>query len=436
MRNTISIHVSDLHTIRCNILQLAKEFNSCIILDSHVEKLPNRLPAQYINYQLLAGLSIYDSVIGNANGSFEKIRIFQQQFNDWYFLHLTFDLMEDTHGIKPKFSSHVVFPSFHIFRPQFVIEVKNDILTVHYLYGDEQIARSLITEIQKPRIKHIKKETINLNKFKTIEKPEYNKQIKILQQHIARGDIYEVNYCINFYYENIKINPYYIYLKLSEQSPAPFSVFYKLNNQYLISASPERFLRKNGNQILSQPIKGTASRGKNRSDDENRKNSLLSNPKEIAENVMITDLVRNDLTRCAQIGSVEVKELCGLYSFKHVHQLISTISCSLSDSYHFVDAIKYAFPMGSMTGAPKYKALQLINETECFARGLFSGSVGYIDPNQNFDLNVVIRSILYNEPTRYVSIPAGSAITAAANADDEYNECCLKSKALIDLLIS
>ncbi len=225
-----------------------------------------------------------------------------------------------------------------------------------------------------------------------------------------------------------------VFCKLYQKTKAPFSCFVKCNDSYLMCASPERFLKKDNNKLTSQPIKGTIKRGENLAEDLLLKKLLLHNIKEQSENAMIVDLVRNDLSRLAKKASVNVEELFGIYTFETLHQMISTISCELKENINFDDILKATFPMGSMTGAPKIRAMQLIEQYEEINRGIYSGSVGCILPNGNFDLNVVIRSIQYNAANRYLSIMVGSAITDMCNAEDEYNECLLKAQALLETL--
>jgi para-aminobenzoate synthetase component I len=245
----------------------------------------------------------------------------------------------------------------------------------------------------------------------SMDKEEYIEKVMKIKWHIQRGDIYEMNFCMDFFAENISVNPVQLASRLFEQSPAPFSAYYRFDDRHLFCASPERYLRRKGDHIISH---------------------LLNDEKEKSENVMITDLVRNDLSRIATRGSVNVEELFGIYSFRHVHQMISTVSCRQNENTGIADILKATFPMGSMTGAPKVKAMELIEKYEKFRRGLFSGTVGYISPSGDFDFNVVIRSIFFNETIRYISISAGSAITGYCNPENEYEECCLKAKALID----
>lgn len=274
-----------------------------------------------------------------------------------------------------------------------------------------------------------------LSTIKTREsKSSYIEKVNALKQHIQQGNIYEVNFCMEFYAESILINPYVLFEKLMKISPMPFSCFIKYYDKYLICASPERFLKKNGNYIQSQPIKGTIKRGITLDEDLQLKEQLKNNEKERSENVMIVDLVRNDLSRIAEKGSVKVEELFGIYSFPQWHQMISTVSCQVKPDFSFVDILKATFPMGSMTGAPKISAMKLIEKYESTKRGMYSGSVGIMLPNSDFDLNVVIRSIQYNANTGYLSFMVGSAITINSDAEKEYDECLLKAKAILNVL--
>jgi len=263
---------------------------------------------------------------------------------------------------------------------------------------------------------------------------EYLKKIKLIKAHIKMGDIYEMNYCQEFFSENTELNTEALFYSLNKKMKAPFSSFLHFEDKYLLCFSPERFLRKENQHILSQPIKGTRKRNENKEVDSQQKKELSLSEKDKSENVMITDLVRNDLSKHAKKATVKVEELFGVYSFSQVHQMITSISAELESNCHFVDAIKGAFPMGSMTGAPKRKAMELIEKFECTKRGLFSGSVGYITPNADFDFNVVIRSILFNARKKYFSVMAGGAITIRSVAEEEYDESLIKVKAILEIL--
>jgi para-aminobenzoate synthetase component 1 len=209
-----------------------------------------------------------------------------------------------------------------------------------------------------------------------------------------------------------------------------------MNDKYLVCSSPERFVQKKGPLVISQPIKGTIKREEDHAADILSRQALQQNSKERAENVMVVDLVRNDLSHTATAGSVKVTELFGIYSFAHVHHMISTVTAIPEPNLPFTAIIRQAFPMGSMTGAPKLRVLQLIEQYEQSRRGLFSGALGYITPEGDFDFNVVIRSILYNEETGYLSFPTGSAITSYADPEKEWEECLLKAASMKKVLES
>lgn len=273
-----------------------------------------------------------------------------------------------------------------------------------------------------------------INLQQTVSKEEYIQNVNAIKKHIQAGDIYEINYCITFEAFDVAINPIEIYEKLNTISGASYSALAKLNQQYIICSSPELYLSKRGNQLITKPIKGTAKRGKVQEDDVIIREELQSNLKERNENVMIVDVARNDLSRVAAKGSVSVNKLYDIESYQQVHQMVSTVACEIKENIVFSDIIQATFPMASMTGAPKIRAMQLIDEFELYNRGPYSGALGYINKNNDFDLNVLIRSIFYDEEKRYLSFTVGSAITSLCNAEDEYNECLLKANAMIAVL--
>ncbi|MBL7943455.1 MAG: anthranilate synthase component I family protein [Flavobacteriales bacterium] len=276
--------------------------------------------------------------------------------------------------------------------------------------------------------------TAGIGMQQRISKAQYLSDVNQLLQHIQRGDIYEVNYCMEWFAEERLTDPMRVFASLFHNTRAPMSAYVAWKHWHLLCGSPERFLRKKGSRIESQPIKGTAPRGSNQAEDFRLRRLLSENQKERSENIMITDLVRNDLSRIAARGSVKVDELCGIYSFPTVHQMISTVSCTLRDTVDVSGVLRATFPMGSMTGAPKVRAMQLIDQYEHNRRGWYSGSVGFFTPEGDFDLNVVIRSIICNSARPYLSCWAGSAITAACDPEQEYAECLLKAGAMLDLL--
>lgn len=355
--------------------------------------------------------------------------------NNWQFGFISYDYKNQ---IEPQLSSenadHIQFPEKQFFSPELLFIITINEVEIQYensIYSKEQVTK-LFNKIIQLKLNSTSTESVKITP--RLSKDEYLAKVKALQQHIQLGDIYEVNFCQEFYAENVEINPIHIYHKLNQKSPTPFSCFVKHNDNYLLCASPERFIKKTGNKIISQPIKGTIKRGNSEEEDEELREQLKNDPKERSENVMIVDLVRNDLSKIAQRGSVHVEELCEIYTFPQVHQMISTVSAKIEKEVELNDIIKATFPMGSMTGAPKVRAMELIEDYETTKRGLYSGTVGFIDANNNFDFNVVIRSITYNQKNNYLSYMVGGAITALSNPEREYEECLLKAKAMLEVL--
>lgn len=265
-------------------------------------------------------------------------------------------------------------------------------------------------------------------------KQAYIQKVNYLKEQIQQGNIYEINYCISFFAENIVINPIQLFNDLVELSKAPHAALVKLGNDFIISASPELFLRKEGSFLSSKPIKGTIKRGVNPIEDAQLKDMLFKSIKERTENVMAVDVARNDLSQVAKKGTVQVNKLYNIETFETVHQMVSTVSCELKDGTTFENIIDSTFPMASMTGAPKIAAMNFIATCEDFERKAYSGAMGLIDEKGDFSLSVIIRSIFYNQETKHLSIAVGGAITYLCEAEQEYEECLLKAKALLQAL--
>lgn len=275
-------------------------------------------------------------------------------------------------------------------------------------------------------------EPINLNLTPRISRDEYLRNVRSLQDEIQLGNIYEVNYCQEYYSKNKELkDPISVFSKWKKITMAPYSSYFQFEDWHIISGSPEMYIKKEGEKLSSSPIKGTKRRGTTKTEDLQLIKELKNDPKEQSENVMIVDLVRNDLSKIAAKNSVKVDELFGIYSFETVHQMISTISCSIQPNTSFLDILKATFPMGSMTGAPKIRAMELTEKHEAFKRGFYSGSLGYIAPNGDFDLNVLIRSLIYNDKEKTLSCSVGGAITIGATPEAEYEECNVKIQGII-----
>ncbi len=365
----------------------------------------------------------------NCPGAFNSLSEYIQKTKDWIFGYLSYDLKNDTEKLFSQNQDHKSFPELIFFCPQNILELEEDAVLIHTL-GDPDL---LFDEIQ--NVNNIRKASENAKiDFKTeTSREEYLEVINKLRRHIYEGDVYEINYCMEYLANVDNIDPYKYWVKLCEQSPTPFAAFFKARKFALICASPERFIRKNKQKIISQPIKGTIPTGKDASVRKENKRRLFNSEKERAENMMIVDLVRNDLAKSSKPGSVEVEELFGIYEFRHLFHMISTVVSEVKENIGLVDIIKNAFPMGSMTGAPKIKVMELIEKYEKSKRGIFSGSIGYIDPTGNFDFNVIIRSLFYNSETKLLSYNVGSAITYDSDPEQEYEECQLKAKAIREI---
>ncbi|MBI5219318.1 MAG: anthranilate synthase component I family protein [Bacteroidia bacterium] len=417
------------------LLLWADTYPVCAFLDSNNFKKINSSTAGYHTFDCIVAVDTVSEITIQNKDSFSSLKNYHEATKDWLFGFLTYDLKNEVEELHSENPDGIGFPAIHFFQPKFIIIITDDRveLLYHPLFSTDREADDLYKNISNfiPDIKKFQQTAWIKCRF---TKEEYLETVYKIKQHIQHGDVYEINLCQEFFSENAFINPVSVYKKLSEVSPTPFACFYKFRNKYLLCASPERYLKKTGNTIISQPIKGTAKRGATPEEDAAIRNQLLHDEKERAENIMIVDLVRNDLSRTAQKASVHVEELCGIYSFRQVHQMISTVVSELSNRFHFTDAIRFSFPMGSMTGAPKISAMQLIEKFEKTKRGLYSGSVGYITPDGNFDFNVVIRSILFNETLHYLSFSVGGAITCKSIPEKEYEECLLKAEAIMKVL--
>jgi para-aminobenzoate synthetase component 1 len=414
--------------LKRELISISEKLDYFILLDSCSDSLPSQNGIN-ITYDFVAGLGA-SKIIDKTNNFFSSVDSFvEENKGSWIFTHLNYDLKNAIEPILTSNNDDVLeFPEYTLFCAETTIVIINDTCFVYGIenhlhnlsfFSNSKMASSII---EKATIE----EDISLN---FITREEYNTQFNKIINHILHGAIYETNYCIPFILKNANIDVANLFERMTDKSPAPFSTLYKNNNHWLLCSSPERYLCKQNNKLFSQPIKGTAPRFTDLILDEQSKQNLASSEKEKAENVMIVDLVRNDLSKIAKRNSVKVEELFGIYAFPQVFQMISTISATLKDDIKFSDIIKATFPMGSMTGAPKISAMQIIEKAEQFKRGIFSGTVGYISPEGDFDFNVVIRSIIYNASTNTLLIPAGSAITSGSNANQEYNECILKASS-------
>ena len=408
------------------MLNWANQFNICCFLDNHQYNLPPH------PYECILAVGAVTSFSSSDANTFEALKEFSASNDEWLFGHFNYDVknqLEDLHSLKP---DYIGFPDSYFFVPEtiLILDGKNLSIQTSTRETAEEIYKQIITaELQE----NLSRQVFNIQSRLT--KSEYLQTLAQLKKHILAGDCYEINFCQEFYQENVLLEPLQRYLLLSEISPNPFAGYYKLNDKYLLCASPERYLCKKGDLIISQPMKGTSKRDlMYKEKDDHIKKALQNSIKDRSENVMVVDLVRNDLSKICQEGTVSVEALYSVYSFPQVHQMISTISGKVKPGLAWSDCIKATFPMGSMTGAPKKRVMELIEQYEKSRRGLFSGTIGYITPDRDFDFNVVIRSILYNSSHKYLSYQVGSGITFYSDPEKEYEECLLKAEAIKKVL--
>jgi para-aminobenzoate synthetase component 1 len=431
LRVSIHKHISNPEQFKQQLLVWSQQFREVVFLDS------NSYPQEYSSFNCVLAVDAFTSLKTDFHNAFEDLKQYQQTTKDWLFGYLTYDLKNDTEDLKSANFDGLDFPDMFFFQPKKIFLLKENQLEIQYLFLCDDEVEDDFNEIVEGQSRSLGTKVENAASLKIeqrISKDLYIEKVTKMLEHIHKGDMYEANFCMEFFAENATINPLEKFEKLNTISQAPFSVFFKNHKQYLLSASPERYLKKSGETLISQPIKGTSKRSSDTIEDEKSKEYLESDAKERAENIMITDLVRNDLSHTAQKGSVEVTELCKIYSFLQVHQMISTITSKIDPQYSPIEVLKTTFPMGSMTGAPKISVMKIIENLEETKRGLYSGSIGYFTPKGDFDFNVVIRSILYNQENKYVSFSVGSAITSLSIPEKEYEECLLKAKAMHEVL--
>ena len=340
---------------------------------------------------------------------------------------ITYDVKNDVEALTSRNFSGLGWPSLHFFEPQTWLYWRAEQVEIHGQTAGvlDQILAQTVLAVPAPQVPILRPR---------MAKADYLNAVTAIREDILNGEVYELNLCQEFYAENVTLAPVDVFWRLMAASPAPFAGFVRWHDQFLLCASPERFVARQGSRLVSQPIKGTVRRGATPAEDEQQRQALLNDKKERAENLMIVDLVRNDLARVAQTGTVRVPELFGLYPFRHLWQMISTVTAKPRAEVDLEEILRATFPMGSMTGAPKIRAMQLIEQYENCRRGLYSGSIGYIWPTGEFDFNVVIRSLQYRQDTGYLSFQVGSAITFDSDPEREYAECLLKAKALLEVL--
>lgn len=427
MRDHKQITLHSVEGFKTQLLAWAQQFDDIVWLDS------NQYLQPHSSYDSILAVDAFTGIQTDSVNGFQKLKEYQSMTNDWIFGYLSYDLKNDMEPLRSQNFDGLNFPDLCFFQPKRLFLFKEDKLTIRYLNVVSEEVDADLKSIETFSVQNSSSHKNNIQIESRISKNQYIKQVSTLLSHIHRGDIYEANFCQEFY-AHADIHSLETYFKLNKISQPPFATFLKTGDKFLLSSSPERYLKKVGLEIMSQPIKGTTRRSEQLDEDADLKMILESDPKERSENIMIVDLVRNDLSKIAQKGTVNVTELCQIYSFKQVHHMISTVQAKALPTISPVDIIAATFPMGSMTGAPKISAMNIIEALEATKRGLYSGTVGYFTPEGDFDFNVVIRSILYNASKSYVSFSVGSAITSKSIPENEYEECLVKAKAMRSVL--
>ena len=424
-RTTRTFSIEHIKDFKQNLLSWSQQFETALWLDS------NNYKQAYASFDSALAVEEFTAIKTDYTNAFDKLKEYQTITKDYIFGYISYDVKNDVERLSSKNFDGLDFADLYFFQPQKLIFIKGENIEFHYLkMVDDEIERDF-RKICSAKVLDSSTDTNENIKIKLrIHKDAYYSKVSTVLEHIKRGDIYEANFCQEFYAENSTINPLEVYKHLNEISEPPFASFLKMDRQYALCASPERYLKKQGSKIISQPIKGTAKRLISKIDDAKIASDLMRDEKERAENVMIVDLVRNDLSKTAKRGAVKVEELCKVYSFKQVHQMVSTVVSKIDTHMHPIETLRSTFPMGSMTGAPKVSAMKIIENLEETKRGLYSGTIGYFTPENDFDFNVVIRSILYNAEKKYISYSVGGAITAKSIVEKEYEECLLKAKAM------
>lgn len=426
--NNAAYPIGDLALLKRKIQTILTKQSIGILLDSNEYKLDS-----YSKYQLVAGFDPIDELIiltdDPINNPFDELKSWRSDhtFSLGFF---SYDLKNSLENLSSENKQLLELPLLYFFIPRHLLIVETDTLIIYSIGNPSDI----LNLIDKTEVEDSASPITTLPATSYPDRQEYLSVIQNIKDHILEGDVYEMNYCRFFEVPTSQIDSISLLDHMMASSRAPFASYIKYYGKEVFCSSPERFICKRSDQLISQPIKGTIKRGSSAREDEDLQRQLRESEKDQAENIMIVDLVRNDLSRSCRVGSVQVEELFGIYPFKTVTQMISTISGTLDQHCHPIDAIAKAFPMGSMTGAPKVMAMSLIEKYEAFKRGIFSGSIGYFDFEDDFDFNVVIRSVLYDADQQKTFLPVGGAIVYDSDPQSEYEESLLKAKNMLNIL--
>jgi para-aminobenzoate synthetase component 1 len=396
------------------------------------------------NYHNKNWAFLYSALSAEVKGSISYLALFPTEeliTNDFtaiknddekWFGYLSYELGGDFEKIPNTKNSHINLPKIHLIKFGLIFEFNHDKKTLKTFYQNQkQLDEALNYKAEEALAKTSEVKNIISN----FSDDSYLSAIVDIKKMIADGDFYQTNLTRKFFGELTKKNNqkenFALFSKLTKSSPANYSAFLKLDETFVISSSPELFLKVKNGKISSRPIKGTAARGLNAKQDVKNKLNLKNSPKERAENLMIIDLVRNDLARICKAGSVEVKKLFDITTYKTIHHMSSEVHGKINSNYNSFEAIKSCFPPGSMTGAPKIKAMEIAAKKERINRGIYSGAIGYLSA-QEANMSVVIRTLIIQN--NQFEFQVGGAITFDSDPKSELEEIFNKAMGIMNLL--
>lgn len=369
-------------------------------------------------YQDSVRLELEDGSIQNwSENAWDALKRVRREHPGWWFCALSYDLKNQEDTLQSNNPDLLGLPELIAFQPSVLLKEDQE-GSLSTLLGTTDLPDANEGLFKSIQIEGLTSKTTA---------DEYFAAIEAIRNDIVEGEYYELNLSHPLQASFFGDGPS-LYDAMARKGPVPMAAYLKFKDTQVVCASPERFLRRTGTRVVSEPIKGTRPRSADPKMDEEIRNELLSSEKERAENLMIVDLVRNDLSRIAQPGTVRVEHLFEIRSYTTVHQMVSTVSAQVESTTDPVEIIRNTFPMGSMTGAPKRRVMQAIETYENYKRGLYSGALGYIEPNGDFDFNVVIRTAILKQGQLYY--PVGGAITSDSKPQAEWEETWVKSRAL------
>lgn len=415
MNSQIELQITDLALTKQLILAFTEAFETCNYYDSN----EINSPLNYDRFECLAAFGCIEKVKGNFKQICHQIEIEER----WVMSYFAYETNE-------KFNTNTDLEDVEngCYIPEIVLAVRRQSTVLEFINNgiSDSIFNQYVEQFKKCVISSSTNHDLPLIFVACTPKSSYIENVEAIKKQIIEGDFYEINYCQKFLYEGALKQPLKTFEALNKKSPTPFAAYVKNASFTILCTSPERFLFKDQQHLVSQPIKGTNKRMQN-SENERQIELLKNDAKELAENVMIVDLVRNDLGHVCASGSIKVEELCKVYPFALVNQMISTVSGQLIQNSSFTSIFTALFPMGSMTGAPKIEVMKNIAIYENEKRGIYSGCIGYKMPNGDFDFNVVIRTIIEDKLNNNVSFHVGGAITYDSDPEKEFEECLLKA---------